>query len=51
MQMGHQNILCRMFLIEQKEYLEYKSNTVIAAVANNWKSEKQKLIQLFESIK
>ena len=38
------------FLIS-KEYLEYKSNTVIAAVANNWRSEKQKLIQLFESIK
>jgi glycosyltransferase involved in cell wall biosynthesis len=37
--------------LSSKEYLEYKSNTVIAAVANNWKSEKQKLIQLFESIK
>jgi glycosyltransferase involved in cell wall biosynthesis len=36
--------------LNSKEYLEYKSNTVIAAVANNWKSEKQKLTELFEGI-
>lgn len=36
--------------LNSKEYLEYKSNTVIAAVANNWKSEKQKLVKLFNEI-
>lgn len=34
--------------LNSKEYLEYKSNTVIAAVENNWQTEKQKLIHLFD---
>jgi len=34
-------------ILNSKEYLEYKSNTVIASVANNWKIEKQKLVELF----
>ncbi len=36
--------------LNSKEYLDYKSHTVIAAVANNWKTEKQKLVQLINSI-
>ncbi|MBC7693829.1 MAG: glycosyltransferase [Burkholderiales bacterium] len=32
------------------EYLKYKSNTVIAAIENNWKTEKQKLIKLINEI-
>ncbi|MBK6983712.1 MAG: glycosyltransferase [Bacteroidetes bacterium] len=36
--------------LSSKEYLEYKSNTVIAAVANNWKFEKQKLVDLIKTI-
>jgi glycosyltransferase involved in cell wall biosynthesis len=31
-------------------YLEYKSNTIIAAIENNWQIEKQKLISLFNKI-
>jgi glycosyltransferase involved in cell wall biosynthesis len=31
-------------------YLEYKSNTVIAAIENNWETEKQKLLTLFNEI-
>ncbi len=37
--------------LDSKEYLQYKSNTVIAAIENNWKTEKQKLITLFNEIK
>ncbi|MBI3518687.1 MAG: glycosyltransferase [Bacteroidetes bacterium] len=37
--------------LNSKEYLEYKSNTFIAAIENNWKTEKQKLIDLFNEIK
>lgn len=33
--------------LDSKEYLEYKSNTIIAAIENNWQTEKQKLINLF----
>ncbi len=33
-------------LISSQNYLEYKSNTIIAAVENNWDQERQKLIQL-----
>lgn len=33
-------------LINSQNYLEYKSNTIIAAVENNWDQERQKLIQL-----
>ena len=33
-------------LLNSKEYLEYKINTVIAAIENNWHTEKQKLIKL-----
>lgn len=36
--------------LNSKEYLEYKSNTVIAAIENNWQSEKQKLIKLIHEI-
>ncbi len=36
--------------LNSKEYLEYKSNTVIAAVENNWQSEKQILVKLFNEI-
>lgn len=32
--------------LNSNEYLEYKSNTVIAAIENNWQTEKQKLINL-----
>ncbi len=32
--------------LNSKEYLEYKSNTVRTAIENNWKTEKQKLINL-----
>ena len=32
--------------LNSKEYLEYKSNTVIASIENNWQTEKQKLINL-----
>ena len=32
--------------LNSSNYLEYKSNTVIAAIENNWKTEKQKLINL-----
>ena len=32
-------------------YLEYKSNTIIAAIENNWETEKQKLVNLLNSIK
>jgi glycosyltransferase involved in cell wall biosynthesis len=32
--------------LNSKEYLNVKSNTVIAAIENNWQSEKQKLIKL-----
>ncbi len=35
--------------LNSEKYLEYKSNTVIAAVENNWKTEKQKLINLFNT--
>jgi glycosyltransferase involved in cell wall biosynthesis len=31
-------------------YLEFKGNTVIAAIENNWETEKQKLIKLFSII-
>lgn len=36
--------------LNSDEYLECKSNTVIAAIENNWKTEKQKLIKLLKSI-
>jgi glycosyltransferase involved in cell wall biosynthesis len=36
--------------LNSKEYLEFKSNTVIAAIENNWQSEKQKLIKLIHEI-
>lgn len=36
--------------LNSKEYLEFKSNTVIAAIENNWLSEKQKLIKLIHEI-
>ncbi len=32
--------------LNSSHYLEYKSNTLIAAIENNWKTEKQKLINL-----
>lgn len=32
--------------LNSKEYLEYKSNTALAALENNWQTEKQKLINL-----
>jgi glycosyltransferase involved in cell wall biosynthesis len=32
--------------LNSNQYLEYKSNTVIAAIENNWKTEKQKLVNL-----
>ncbi len=32
-------------------YLEYKSNTIIAAIENNWETEKQKLVNLLNFIK
>ncbi len=35
--------------INSDKYLEYKSNTVIAAIENNWKTEKQKLINLLKA--
>ncbi len=36
--------------LNSKEYLEFKSNTVIAAIENNWQTEKQKLIKLIHEI-
>ncbi len=36
--------------LNSNEYLEYKSNTVIAAIENNWQTEKQKLVKLFNEI-
>ncbi|MES2515978.1 MAG: glycosyltransferase [Bacteroidota bacterium] len=32
--------------LNSSRYLEYKSNTVIAAIENNWQTEKQKLVNL-----
>lgn len=32
--------------LNSNQYLEFKSNTVIAAIENNWQTEKQKLINL-----
>ena len=32
-------------------YLEYKSNTIIAAIENNWETEKQKLVNLLNLLK
>jgi glycosyltransferase involved in cell wall biosynthesis len=37
-------------ILNSPNYLEYKSNTVIASVENNWKSEKQKLIDLINKM-
>ena len=36
--------------LNSNKYLEYKSNTVIASIENNWQTEKQKLIKLFNEI-
>ena len=36
--------------LNSKEYIEYKSNTVIAAIENNWQTEKQKLINLLNEV-
>lgn len=36
--------------INSKEYLDFKSNTVMAAIENNWQTEKQKLIKLINEI-
>jgi glycosyltransferase involved in cell wall biosynthesis len=36
--------------LNSKEYLNFKSNTVIAAIENNWQTEKQKLVKLFNEI-
>lgn len=32
--------------LNSTQYIEYKSNTIIAAIENNWQTEKQKLINL-----
>lgn len=37
-------------IINSPNYLEYKSNTVIASVENNWKAEKQKLVELINEM-
>lgn len=36
--------------LSSREYLEYKSNTAFAASENNWQTEKQKLINVIDSI-
>lgn len=38
------------YFLNSDEYLKYKSNTVIAAIENNWQTEKQKLIKLLNEI-
>jgi glycosyltransferase involved in cell wall biosynthesis len=36
--------------LNSTEYFEYKSNTVIASIENNWQTEKQKLIKLLDQL-
>jgi len=37
-------------IITSPYYLEYKSNTIIASIENNWETEKRRLIELYNEV-